>query len=257
MFMKKKVSVSLVLMIAFLGTASAYAQTTPSAIQVFVDGAPVGQVNWRAESGLFVTDFAQFGAAGNYQINVGQSVLDPDPVFDYGFGVTNESNSAKSFRLAFDLPFDPTITLPTNVRATLGGTIVDTQGNGVSLSAPTTSGTVQTVTFNPGNAGTTINLGGSFSQAGVATGTQWDYGRFFAPGPDGNFFTPGPSGGPFSGMQVVTEFTLSARDSLSLDGYVAVKPIPEPETVVLIAAGLALLALNSKRRASARNLVNA
>lgn len=252
MVILKKVSLALVTAAAIGTMASAYAQT-PSAIQVLVDGNQVGQVNWRFDTGInaYVTDFSTFTSGGNYSVNVGQAVYESDPIFSYGVGVTNESAAQKTFRFVYELPFDPNITLPTNVRANLGGTIVDGTGNGVQLTAPS-SGSVQTITFSPGNVATAINLGTSFSGPGSATGTQFEYGTFFAPGPTGTDFTSGPAGGAWSGLRVATEFTLSGRDSLSLDGFVVVKPIPEPGPVALLALGLALLALNSKRCSAAR-----
>jgi hypothetical protein len=167
-----------------------------------------------------------------------------DPELNYGFSIQNNGASTQSYTVIFGESLDPAVSGPFTVSADLEG----------SVSSRTTSPGVTVSPVGSQVQGLFLHrLDGSFVNAGVdvgngmstsTSGTQ-HYGAYTAS-------ASGNSGADtYDYWEFRTKFTLSGgKDTFVANGTAVLTPVPEPETVSLLAAGgLALVALARRRRA--------
>jgi hypothetical protein len=134
---------------------------------------------------------------------------------------------------------------PTEVSASVSGTLTDATGDEGSLIPPSDSDGDSIDEILSGSAFDGV----SFLNLGVDVGPAAERFRLFPYGP----FSDGPQAGPsgsFSILHATLSFTLSGNgDSASFSGFVTLEPaaVPEPGAFWPVVAGLGVVALGSRR----------
>lgn len=236
---------------AVLAAGVTAAMAAPPPVQVFLDNVSAGSVSWVTDllvPGGFTT--AQTFLAGT-DIRIGESFAAPTTgaggtgwSLSWGIGFTFTTATSHSLKVVYELPFDVAISAPLVGASSIVGTVLDGTGNGVQLTAPA-SGTVQTITLLAGS-GDNSGLSVGPSLTGAATEVS---GQSFAYGEFAKSASLGAPGVPWTGLRVVTEFTLAPGSSaVAIDGIASITPVPEPGTWALMAGGMAWLGWRARRR---------
>lgn len=227
----------------------------PPAVAVFLDNVSVGSVSWVVDplvTGGYTT--VQTFLSGT-DIRIGESFAAPTTgaggtgwSLSWGVGFTFTSPGSHTLKVVYDLPFDVAVSAPVEGSSSIVGTVLDGTGGGVQLTVPV-SGTVQTITLLAGSGDNSgLSVGPSLS--GAATGVS---GQSFAYGEFVKASSLAAPLVPWTGLRVVTEFTLAPGSSaVSIDGIAAITPVPEPGTYALMAGGLGLVGWVSRRRRAKR-----
>lgn len=189
------------------------------------------------------------GLGGDITASVGSLSGNVDPEVVFGVSATNATNGAVSYSFSFFLPL---VAFPTPIStyAELGTTLTSPTGGVASVFVTSGVGKIvdsQDIRFSPSenvDKGVDVGVG--------KTGLLGTTALFFESA-SGSILV----GGPFDFMSVIVSFGLidpagtAAAASVGMTGKVVQTAlVPEPSTVLLLGAGLAALALGSRRRDS-------
>ena len=227
---------------ALLATSGA-ARAIPLSLQVYADGALIGDVDQtrlgcvdNPDGVSAVCNAANLEYGADYplvSISIDNLVIDSDPVVTGTTGVTNLFGTTQQITLLFTLPVSP-IPGGTLTGGSYRGSVTDNNGDGATIAAPT------------GSALYTAMLDGSNWQQLYTAPNSFSAGLFLSSNiPSTNFGSPIPSlPGPAvaSSIGIKLDFTLTGLDSASFTSNHVVQPVPEPSTAALLGLGLAFLA---------------
>lgn len=170
-----------------------------------------------------------------------------DPELNYGFSVKNNNASAQTYTVSFGESLAPTVSGDYTVTADIVGGVSSLQSSaGVSVVPTNVSGFVQDLylrrTSDQQFVSANASVGGAFTTASSGSVVY----------PSASITSTGSSGtDSYDYWEFRTKFTLSGgKDTFVANGTAVLTPVPEPESVSLLAVGgLALVALARRRRA--------
>ena len=215
-------------------------ETTPAvSIAITIDGAAVVQpVSITTTPSLTVQGAFE---SGSNSIEVGADLIQvvlcvkPDPFITSSFTITNSSSATQTFSFLSTLPVSPAIPSPTVMNGHISGTVTDANSSGSALVSTNGSAPLYQGWIDGGVVGTT---------ALYSDPSSWGTGTI----PYVSFASL-PGGAVASAIGIQINFTLSAGDSVTLDSFFEVLPVPEPASAGLVAIASAGLALLHRRRA--------
>lgn len=162
-----------------------------------------------------------------------------DPDLSYAISAVNNNTFTQTFTFAVGEAILPTVSTANVVHADIAGALTTKDGS-VTISPSGTNTAIQQFELSADNGGSFINAGVNVGSQATASGTS-TYGIFAAD-------ASGPTGQTWNYMQIVSKFTLTGKDSVSLVGYASITPVPEPENYAMLLAGLGLLGFMSRRK---------
>jgi PEP-CTERM motif len=178
-----------------------------------------------------------------FEIELSRVEGNVDPFLTYSFRAGNNGATPLTFTFAQGLSLIPTVSPDTEVRASLGYSLVDGTG-GLTIAPMGGNPAVAMFELSSNNgvtfvaAGPDVQLGDSKS-AGAGGSAAYSFG--------GPTWYPGEAG-TFNYMRGRTEFTLTGgRDVAVLTGRVEVIPIPEPSTYALLGLGIGMVGFALRR----------
>ncbi|RIL07833.1 MAG: hypothetical protein DCC71_01770 [Proteobacteria bacterium] len=161
--------------------------------------------------------------------------LDADPTVLNFFALQNNLATPQTFTITVSIPTAGSFGPPSVVSGSIGGSITDTTGNGATL---TNSGTNSIYTALVDGSPVQTLLDDPQSYAAGAFGSQTFGPAAFGPTVVGY--------GATNSIGITVQFTLSPGDIASYTSVFTL--IPEPGTMVLVAAGIAGIAGFGRRR---------
>jgi hypothetical protein len=170
--------------------------------------------------------------------------FDQDPAVTYSVGVT-DAGSPSIFNFSFGGAIVP-VSAPNVVFGSFGGTLTDLGQDGVAIS--TVGNPIQrSFLSGPSNPITSmgVDVGGSFSApcAGPYPNLTCNPGVVTYPTQSIGFIPGPPQTGAWDNLQVLTTFSLSGGgDTAAVSGVARIEAAPEPSLLLLLGAGLGLLA---------------
>jgi hypothetical protein len=172
-----------------------------------------------------------------------------DPFVNLAFGLTNVTLAPLEFTVSITVPIAPPIPGATLHGGSTGGSVTDSNFNGV--------GGMSTIVSVPG----TPFYSGQIDGVGVLSiypdPTSFPAGGIFAfPGQTVNIpaLNPGlpgptlPSGPALLTIGIAHHFLLAAGDSISTSSFFVVQPVPEPSSFVLALVGLVAVVYRVRRQ---------
>lgn len=201
----------------------------------------VGSWNWHSAETISGTTPSVTDASNPWMSSLKLNNLSGhgDPDLSYAISASNNSLYTQTYTFAVGEEILPTVSSANLVHADIAGGLT-TKDSAVTISPFGTSATIQQFQLSADNGATFINAGVDVGPQASAIATS-TYGTYLAD-------ASGPDDQTWNYMQIVSKFTLTAKDSVSLVGYASITPVPEPETFAMFMAGLTLLGFVSVRR---------
>jgi hypothetical protein len=225
-------------------------QSVPLSLQIFADGVLIGDLD---ETSLGCVDTSSVTAQCQIQdvqygteyplLNIDEINLeiDSDPIVTGVTGVTNLFSSTQLITLVFTLPVTPILTA-TLTGGSFRGTVTDNDGDGATIS--TAAGSALYTALLDGANWQSLYPDSFSKSAGSHLSANISSTNFGSPIPS----LVGPS--VLASIGIRLEFNLTAFDSASFTSNHVVIPVPEPQTGVLVAMGLSMLATRRRRIAA-------
>jgi hypothetical protein len=176
-------------------------------------------------------------SSGNFTVQSWNLTLDQDPTVLNFFALQNNLAVAQTFTITVIIPTAGSFGPPSVVNGSIGGSVTDTTGNGATL---TNFGTNSIYTALVDGSPVQTLLDNPQSYTAGAFGTQTFGPAAFGPTVVGY--------GATSSIGIQVQFTLSPGDIASYTSVFTL--IPEPGTLMLVAAGIAGLAHFGRRRSA-------
>lgn len=234
--------------VAALSLTSLTANAVSVELQVLLNGEQAGVYN---AANLGCNDVAgtptancastlpvEVGGSEGLRLNSWNLFLDEDPVVTATVAVTNLAVTTQQFTLLFTLPI---LAIPgsTVVGGSFQGGATDTNGNGVTLSAPT------------GSSFYTALIDAVAVQSLYTAPQTFSAGNFLSLNvPNLAFGTPIPSqAGPaaLSTIGIRVDFLLTPGDTATFTGNFVVQPIPVPAAAWLLGSALGLFGVMRRK----------
>jgi len=212
----------------------AKAQTTPFPTgDIIVNGTKVDVSDlfqFNPEAGIFFIAPTSLTFGPDLSVTFGVNA-NPDPFISYSFAASNFTGGTVPFAADFFLPIGTPLQVGSTVNASVGYSITDATGDGVTLTpnsgSPYNAGFTQNTTGDGVDLG--LDLGSTFSGTGVVS--------TFTKSFNGSGVTPFAIN---SFIDIHLAFTLTGNsDTAGITGAVVITDVPEPGSVALI-AGLSL-----------------
>lgn len=163
-----------------------------------------------------------------------------DPYIAYGFQVRNTGSATQTYSYTQGQTMTPAVAPEYTIYADVSGSLVNTlTPTATAQIAPLSGAKVQQVRL--GNSGVaTVNAGVDLGEAlSITTAGSTTYGTFAGTA----------SGvGSFDYWTIGTTFTLTGGDIVTLSGYSEITAVPEPGTLGMLMAGVALVGFVARRR---------
>ena len=182
---------------------------------------------------------------GNIWLANSSSVSNPgillgDPTIAYSVAFQNTTNVDQTFTLTLSIPINPSVTfIPSSVRATVAGSVLDGGGaDGYTFTPALSGGLLQfaTLTTASGQVSANTDLTSGTLASSISGGNQ-TIGPITTLGYNG--YITGPSG-TFTALTLNVGVTLSPGDIAALTGRVDVinsNAVPEPDSTMLLLLG--------------------
>jgi len=221
------------------GATTATASPLPAGSIFSINGwNPGGDALGCSTSGA-VTDCSGSGAtsgSGSFTVVNWNLHLDADPTVINFFALQNNLLVAQTFTITVVIPTAGSFGPPSTINGSIGGSITDTTGNGVQLTNFGTN-SIYTALVDGSPVQTLLNNPQNYTAGAFGSQT-------FGPAS----FGPTVIGvGATSSIGIQVQFTLSPGDIASYTSVFTL--VPEPGTLMLLAAGIAGLAHLGRRRA--------
>jgi hypothetical protein len=203
---------------------------------LFVNGNAVELTNCREVDGTTASTCSGEIQGETFQIPQYEFLSDPDPLVSLALAVINSSATDQTFTFTAVVPVAP-LGAGLFINGSISGSLTDVAGDGATL-ADATGAPIYAALIDGAPVRTLLDAPQSFSTTSSTT---------FGPATFGPEVFPGAAAA-FIALQI--SFTLSPGDAASFTSVFNVVPVPEPGTIVLLASGVAGIAVWGRRRSS-------
>jgi hypothetical protein len=219
------------------------ATVNPDYWQWKTDASGAGSWNWHSAETLDGTMPAVTDASNPWMSAVKLNNISGhgDPDLAYAILAINNSTHIQTYSFAVSEAIFPALSSPNVVHADIAGVLTSTDGSAM-ISPVGARTTIQQLLLSADHGASFVDAGVDVGPQVSATGTSI-YGAFAAS-------ASGPTGQSWNFMQIGSKFTLTGRDIAGLVGFASVAPVPEPETLTMLLAGLGLMGFKVRRRKS-------